>query len=322
MKLGTKQIGTVTVVYVAEDEYGDKTGWITQSYPTNFHSFWQEKSLVKGDSVDNYKWVSDAEKTTIEENDAKWEEPSEEFVKQVKSLNLYSMAYNPNTGFFELNGLKDLTESQVRETINHLITHPWVQSIDGVTNIRTVSYKHNGPLNSYDRSPTLFATFRNLPNLEVIRIADSTYGVRPSSTSTDIISNCKKLTKIIGKIDCSYVVGGISVVRNCPELTDITLHKVTKSLACLGQKLNIASVSYMIDNAANNGAEIYIRYHLDVYCKLLSSLTEEEATDIFQDEAKLTTWRNIKATLTKEEQEAWGEVYKAAGTKNIKLVTT
>lgn len=314
MKLGTKQIGTVTVVYVAEDEYGDKAGWITQSYPTNFHSFWQEKTLVKDESVDNYKWVGDAEKATIEANDAKWEEPSEEFVKQCTH---FGATYNANTGYFEMCGLVDLTEEQMRLTMRYEIQYPQFPQFR-FSNIRLIVGKNVPYGLIYDIRYRIYSC----PYLEILDLGTSItdYSFRVGTSYNDFINKCSKLKKIIGWISINDMgkALGPSFIANCPLLEDVNISgaKYDVSLPTL-PSLSYYTMEYMVNKAANTSA-ITITLHLDVYCKLISSMTAEEAAILFQDdEAKLARWKEIKATLTAEEQAEWKAVWDTGKIKNI-----
>lgn len=40
--------------------------YITQAYPTNFHSFFKRKILLTSESIDDYKEVTESEKINIE----------------------------------------------------------------------------------------------------------------------------------------------------------------------------------------------------------------------------------------------------------------
>ena len=71
--------GLLTEIYVGEGNF------ITQSFPTNFHKFWTKKILTSSENIEDFKEVTSAEKTTIENKDKEWEEPSEELIAQCKS---------------------------------------------------------------------------------------------------------------------------------------------------------------------------------------------------------------------------------------------
>ena len=109
----THQITTsLTEIYVGG---GGKT--LTENYPTNFHTFAQRKTLAANDDISNYREVSKAEKTAIEEADANWVRPPRAFVdlwnKACEYIDYRYVPqaygrYNESTGYFELNGITDI----------------------------------------------------------------------------------------------------------------------------------------------------------------------------------------------------------------------
>lgn len=72
-----KTIGSFTEIYTG--------GVITESYPTNFHTFVTRKVLTPDDSVDNYMEVTEAQRKTLEANDAKYTRPPQGFIDQFNS---------------------------------------------------------------------------------------------------------------------------------------------------------------------------------------------------------------------------------------------
>lgn len=116
MAIVTRQIGNLTEISTNRGGY-----YITQSFPTNFHTFFTAKILLRNERVEDFKEVSEAEKATLEVLDAKWEKPYEMFIKQWNEACIVSHTedsglpddvrgrYNGQTGFFELHGLKDIS---------------------------------------------------------------------------------------------------------------------------------------------------------------------------------------------------------------------
>ena len=84
--------GSFTEIYI-----GGGNGWITQSAPTNFHSFWKQKILTGNKTPEDFREVTDKEKAALEKSDAKWEKPSEDFIAQMAAL---GVTWNADTGFF------------------------------------------------------------------------------------------------------------------------------------------------------------------------------------------------------------------------------
>lgn len=56
--------------------------------------------------MSDFQEVTDREKSTLETSDAKWVKPDSALIARAQAANI---VYNESTGFFELNGLTDLT---------------------------------------------------------------------------------------------------------------------------------------------------------------------------------------------------------------------
>jgi len=109
-----RNVGVLTEISAEDGKY------ITESYPTYFNTFCTKKILVNGDSVDNYKEVNATEKGKIEAKNAEWERPPQSFIDEwneackpkIANGNVWMPAvgiFNENSGYFELNGLADIT---------------------------------------------------------------------------------------------------------------------------------------------------------------------------------------------------------------------
>lgn len=95
--------------------------FITESYPTNFHTFCRQKMLSPGESVDDFREVSEKEKEAIEAKDALWVMPEQWLVDRFNYLaNMYKKDYgglNTRTGFFELGTVKDLSNKDALDIV-------------------------------------------------------------------------------------------------------------------------------------------------------------------------------------------------------------
>lgn len=117
----TKQIGSKTKIYT-DQMGGGATTYITESYPTNFHTFATSVILKTPADIEKYKEVTEAQRKAIEAADALWVEPPQVFVdlwnEACRNFGDYVGGvktvgrYNPDTGYFELNGLTDITYEQ------------------------------------------------------------------------------------------------------------------------------------------------------------------------------------------------------------------
>lgn len=222
--------------------------------------------------------------------------------------------YNEETGFFELNGLTDITYEQAIEIMR-------VPDVAVGTDINITL--------SYSRARTLFpistgfaamlkGAFSMMPNLEVIRVINyyianngadpDTYPINTTSTR-DIFAQAPELREVKGILKLNggddMGVHFYGALGSSHKLETIWLQGI-----CLNMKLlNCESIrrecwAYMIEYAVNTKS-ITITVHADVYAKLTGDTTNEAA-----------------AALTAEELAQWQQVLADAVAKNISFATT
>ena len=68
--------------------YVGRGNFITQFAPTYFHQFYTRKILTESESIDDFREVTEAEKTALEESDARWKEPSDELIEQAEAAGI------------------------------------------------------------------------------------------------------------------------------------------------------------------------------------------------------------------------------------------
>lgn len=251
--------GSLTEIYVGGGNF------ITQSFPTNFHQFWTKKILTSSENIEDFKEVTSAEKTTIENKDKEWKEPSEEMVAHMASL---GVRYNASTGFFECGDVYDLTEAQAKATDlalryihntnnamfmfagTSLYVYPDIRIYAGGGYINGERlFQSNGHLKYVNLSDTIdfnamSMMFRLCPELRTIQ------GLRMAPncpTPLEPFEGCSKLENL-----------ELAGLRTDIELPDSPL-------------LSLASIQYMIDNAANT-SPITITLHADAYARLTDEI--------------------------------------------------
>lgn len=154
----TNTIGSNTELYIT----GGGNSWITQSHPTNFHGFWKRKMLTGTEKPEDFKEVTDTEKTAFEKTDAQWERPPQAFIDMATAVGKgiadkwARVIWNEETGFFEYHGLNDITYSEMRDImearnypiafVNNNVWNSW--SGNGI-NIRTNIPEHKRLLVGY-----------------------------------------------------------------------------------------------------------------------------------------------------------------------------
>ena len=191
--------------------------------------------------------------------------------------------FNRATGFFELNGLTDITAEQMRTILNFgrfRFTEPKSGARSKNTEIKDL-IRTNILVSSADElrsSSTADGLCYNQSEMEVLAVGipsqnDQTYVFSPKSIFS-ILTRCYKLHTIIGdiRLDKLGIANELAFV-SCTALRNVRLRDIVKSLDISGAPLlSFESVACMVDNAKNTEA-IPIKVHPTVYGKL----TDEQA---------------------------------------------
>lgn len=180
--------------------------------------------------------------------------------------------YNEATGFYELNGLTDITEEQMRVIYKYAGT-PQVEAAFAYSKART-----NFPMTGMENGAVYGAMFYGCPNLEVAYLGNR----QSSPTSYDIplvftegnnfFYLCKKLKKIYGKIYQRINVWDLTF-GECLALEEVRIAELYSSIQLSwSPNLSKESVQYMITNAnPPSGAavgSITITLHPTAYARL------------------------------------------------------
>ena len=276
MAINTRTInGSLTEIYAGGGNF------ITQAFPTNFHQFWTKKILIASEKISDFKEVTAAEKTTIENKDKEWEEPSGELIAQCKSADT-DILYNAKTGYFEYNGLTDITTKQMRD----ILFSQWAiynNRVQCPINIRT-NVVPNCIYTMYAGASdcvNLMSTFVQ-SGLEMLKLWRSTVHVSSISTA---FTSCRKLRCIIGILDLLYVstdFGVFESFKDCIALEDVQMKNLKYNISFSNSPLlSLDSISCMVTNAANT-SPITITLHPDAYARLTDELitqaTEKQIT--------------------------------------------
>lgn len=217
--------------------------------------------------------------------------------------------YNPATGFFELNGLTDITYAQAQVIYNHTqITSHWVS-------YRFGNMENKGPLQVRTNLPrscnndgnggsgaTLSFVCHN-PYIEVLNVATVT-GYRFAITSTSYcIANCSNLKKIIGEI--SIYGGGknmnLMTLSSLYKLEEVELYNLRTGQTLRLEtcpKLNFHTFDYLIKNAwtLNEGKDAppaSVVVHPDVYARITDPEDAEWHPLLAQAQAKNISFATV-----------------------------
>lgn len=186
--------------------------------------------------------------------------------------------YNQNTGFYELNGLTDITEEEMR-TI-YLQTHV-MDKLSSYYNIfarstfRTNLGFNIGITQTNGRNVDFRESFFFNQKLEVLRLSfgnniNETRMIRTSDMFYAFYG-CKKLKRIISPIyvyDIKNKLYFDHTFSQCILLETALLYKLYASISFSDSPLlSLESLQYMITNAANT-SPITVTVHADVYTKI------------------------------------------------------
>ena len=235
---------------------------------------------MSGESVTDYKEVTDSEKNTIANKDAQWEAPSEDFIAQAEAA---GAVYNRSTGFFELNGLVDITEKDMRNCLlwgcfadfQYLASSPTYLSSD-VVRLRTT-------IPSITVTQMQFPQMGWLPGgLEVIR-----FSVPTNSSAKPVflmdgynpIFKGEKLRRIEDRLEPTrpLSIGDYNNGITAPLLEVLNIHNLKYNLNIRYlPSLSLSSLQYMVDKAANT-SPITVTLHPDVYAHITDELFAQAA---------------------------------------------
>lgn len=179
--------------------------------------------------------------------------------------------YNEQTGFYELNGLTDITEEQMREI--YVKTNEMDKYSDLTSSYPGAKIRANLGFyeNTYrfQKSISIFDAFRG-SQFEVLKLgANSLIYRTPVSNVNSAFTACRKLTKIIGVLDFSNITSNVNYTfGSCEKLNSVFIKNLKISIPFSDSPLlSLESLQYLITNAANTSA-ITVTVHADVYAKI------------------------------------------------------
>lgn len=254
--------------------------FITQSAPTNFHKFWTRKVLTSGETASMFKEVTTSEKSAIEATDAKWAQPSEELIAQAT---VCGAVYNSSTGFFELNGLTDLTAKDMRDCLTWGKYESFVGISDSPTYQTSRIVQVRTTIQSVTTTNLIFPRLGWVPeNIEVIK-----FSIPSASELKPIFLLDNRLPLYSGiklRVIEDYIepriattIGTPSHPAGCKNLETIRIYKLKHNLTANGlSALSLESIAFMITNAANT-SPITVTLHADAYARLTDTLIAQAA---------------------------------------------
>lgn len=180
--------------------------------------------------------------------------------------------YNQNTGFYELNGLTDITEEQMK--VIYIQTHHITRQTSFMASFaNTNSIRTNYPLKVIGeyRQIDIHAMFAECVSLEVAALGINVNTIIYPSDTSYLFKNCKKLKEVIGIIRMNYASSSSQyewMFYQCTSLVRVSLRGVKYDISFSNSPLiSLESLQYLITNAANT-SPITVTVHADVYAKI------------------------------------------------------
>jgi hypothetical protein len=185
----------------------------------------------------------------------------------------YELTYNATSGYYEMYGITNLTESDVLEIYNAslpLASHSLVigvATMEGVFAYRTA--RTHFPLAyfaSYYQAATRYFAQGNVKFEKFI--FEGFYGGLAVGNATNMFTGCTLLNEV-RTLDLQYITNVSNVANiflNCSSLVTCYVKKIKVSLSFGSSPLlSLASLQYLVTNRANGTTRITITVHATVW---------------------------------------------------------
>ena len=278
-----------------------------------FHSFFRTKILAPGESATDFREVTEAGKKALEKAASEWERPTQVFIDLwneaciggdefqsgdiVKTLRSYGK-YNEETGYFELNGINDITYAEAKRIMD--FGHIDFNSYGMFTGarIRTNLPSRTGGLHyagSY-RNGNLRGLF-DISEIEVINVTVLTMQFAPYYVvNNHVFGRMSKTKKVIGEIvmcnGCWDFDNSKFLFQDRNPVEDIRIWMPRTGMQIQNLKnINSESIKHSINIHA--GTEAQIKVHADTYAKLTGDLANAATAALSPEE--LAEWTALPA---------------------------
>lgn len=289
--------------------------WITEAKTTVFHNFWKQKLLTSKESVDDFREVTNAEKTQMEKTAEQWQRPPQYMIDRWNTVFGQYGKYNEETGYFEGNTLMDITTEQAMIILERSIIDSQFMSSRfslNATGENAPTFRTNVPLQIYSTQATqslslcLGNHFIEVLNLNSVN--KSIYSLFfQKREAGDFIRNCNRLRKVmgeiyIGSINTNLGSGFLASLSQLEEINISGLRSEHNLALSTSPKLNYTSFQYLVKNVSANvtsAKTATVLVHANVYSALSGEAeypfnggTREQWEQLLSDAAE----KNIKFT--------------------------
>lgn len=299
-----------SVIYVGGGNF------FTQAKPTNFHQFWTQKILLENETVADFKEVTAAERSAIEAADAKWTRPPQSFIDLWNNACIDPRTkravgqYNESTGYFELNGLTDITYQQAMDIYRYTSNGATMDNLN-VMGYGFAQFRTNLPPSSGAYWIQISCLFSLNSILEVVRLPQYyPTEVKLEPNTRDAFGYCHKLREIINVMEAPSHVSDsytwFGTFYKCFELETVRIKNLYGNISFAQSPLiSSDSISYLVENRTTAHTDVItVTVHADTFAKLTGDTTNPAV-----------------AALTPSELAQWQQILTAATAKNISFTT-
>lgn len=272
--------------------------------------------MLENETVADFKEVTAAERSAIETADAKWTRPPQSFIDLWNNACIDPRTkravgrYNESTGYFELNGLTDITYQQAMDIYRY--TSDGVRMSDmQVMGYGYAQFRTNLPpsLGCYwVRINNLFTLNRILEVVRLPQFYQTEVRLGPNTRSA--FEGCYKLREIINVMEApshaSDAYTWYGTFSGCFALETVWIKKLYGNISFAQSPLiSSDSISYLVENRTTAHTDpITVTVHADTFAKLTGDTTNPAV-----------------AALTPAELAQWQQILTAATAKNISFTT-
>lgn len=221
-----------------------------------------------------------------------------------KFLTEFGILYNQDTGFYELNGLTDLTEDDIITILAAGLgknTSVYADSTYYNSKVRTNLPAQYTPVGSW-RPLVLTNAFALCRELEVVRFPNTADGNTYVNNLTSTFNGCTSLREI-SPIICINATDFTNTFAFCTALEEVRLQSVKANISfSRSSHISLESLNYLVEYSANT-APIEIAVHPDVYAKIQDASNTEWHKLIEDGAAKQISFVNGTSALDFNELE-------------------
>lgn len=192
------------------------------------------------------------------------------FIDQCKAE---GAVYNSVTGYFELNGLVNITMEQMRAILPYLAAGRTTGDIAfkfQKSQMRTITLYSEGDLIGTKAMDWAFYG----STVETVRFRPTSHQYTGVSSIDNIFRACPNIREVYGALDLKRIKSGTITIAllGAATLKSIQLKSLNTSISFPAQPLlSLESITYMVENAINT-APITITLHPDAYARLTNEI--------------------------------------------------